>query len=57
MNDILEKLKANWMIIAAVVAAYFLLGGKKGGKRSTYRKKARIMARRTYGRMRKMRRR
>lgn len=57
MNDILEKLKANWMLIAAAVAAYFIFGGKKGGTRSRARRKVKRMARRTYGRMRGMRRR
>lgn len=57
MNDILEKLKANWMIIAVAVGAWFMLGGKKGGTRSTYRRRAKTMARRSYGRMRRMRRR
>ena len=57
MNDILEKLKANWMLIAAAVAAYFIFGGKKGGTRSRARRKVRRMTRRTYGRMRQMRRR
>ena len=57
MNDILEKLKANWMIIALAAAAWFMFGGKKGGIRSKYRRRAKTMARRSYGRMRKMRRR
>jgi hypothetical protein len=57
MNDILEKLKANWMLIAAAIAAYMLLGGKKGGTRSRMRRRARRTARRSYGRMRRMRRR
>jgi hypothetical protein len=57
MNDILEKLKANWMLIAGVIAAYMLLGGKKGGTRSRMRRRARRTARRSYGRMRRMRRR
>jgi hypothetical protein len=57
MNDILEKLKANWMLIAGVVAVYFLMGGKKGGKRSRARRRVYRGARRAYGRMRRMRRR
>lgn len=56
MNDILEKLKANWMIIAIGLGAWFMFGGKKGGTRSKYRRRAKTIARRTYGRMRKMRR-
>ena len=57
MNDILEKLKANWMIIAGVVLAWFLLGGKKGGTRSRMRRRTRRYATRSYRRMRRMRRR
>ena len=57
MNDILEKLKANWMLIAAAVAAYFIFGGKKGGTRLRSRRRVKRMTRRTYGRMRRMRRR
>jgi hypothetical protein len=57
MNDILEKLKANWMIIAGIAAVWFLMGGKKGGRRSRARKRVYRGARRGYARMRRMRRR
>lgn len=57
MNDILEKLKANWMIVAGVVLAWFLLGGKKGGTRSRMRRRTRRYATRSYRPMRRMRRR
>lgn len=57
MNDILTKIKDNWMIIAGVLVAWMFLGGKKGGTRSKYRRRAKTYARNTYRRMRGMRRR
>jgi hypothetical protein len=56
MNDILEKLKANWMLIAGVIVAYMFLG-KKSTTRRRMRRRGRMSARRSYGRMRRMRRR
>ena len=52
MNDILTKLKDNWIIVAGVLVAWMFLGGKKGGTRSKYRRKAKMYARSTYRRMR-----
>ena len=56
MNDILTKLKDNWMIVAGVLVAWMFLGRKKGGTRSKYRRRAKTYARSTYRRMRGMRR-
>ena len=59
MNDILEKLKANWMIVAGVIVAFMFLGKKSPARRRrrTRRRSTRRMMRRSNRRMRRMRRR
>jgi hypothetical protein len=53
MNDILTKLKENWMIVAGVLVAWMVFGGKKGGTRSKYRRRAKSYGRKMYRRLRR----
>ncbi len=52
MQTIIDFVKAHLVIVLGAIAAawFFLFSGKKGGRRSSYRRRARSYGKRSYSR-------